>query len=531
MAAFEKLVPLPGSDKAAPKAAPLNTLDPNDVLTVTIRIRRKQPLSVRVNTESPVTNIISRSDYARQYGADPAVVKQVEAFATTYELSLVQQNLARRSVLIRGTVAQMEKAFGVSLKNYQAPDGTVFRGRSGAINVPAELLDQIEGVFGLDNRPQTRPHFQVYKPDADGPLEARAMGQSFTPPQLARLYNFPTGVTGKGQCIALIELGGGFRKADITTYFNGLGLKAPTVVAISVNGGHNAPTTADGADGEVMLDIDVAEAVAPGATIAVYFAPNTDQGFLDAITTAMHDTKYKPSVISISWGAAEINWTAQALDSFNQAFQAAAALGITICAAAGDTGSDDSVGDGKAHVDFPASSPFVLACGGTKLTASGNVITAETVWHESNTSATGGGISDVFEVPVYQQSSAIPKSVNDTTHAGRGVPDVAAVADPATGYAVRVDGSNLVIGGTSAVAPLLAGLIALINQQRGKPVGFIHPAIYANPKPFRDITQGNNKTVSGGKGYSASKGWDACTGLGVANGQQLASVLASLTII
>lgn len=526
MSAFDQLVPLPGSEKTAPDATPLQTLNPDDVLTVTVRIRRKQPLSPLVNTDNPVENAVSRSAYASQFGADPAVIKRVEAFATSYDLSLVEQSAARRSVLLRGTVAQMERAFGVSLSNFRAADGTEFRGRTGSINVPAELVDVVEGVFGLDNRPQARAHFQVYNPE-DGRIAPRVGGASFTPPQLANLYNFPTGVTGKGQSIAIIELGGGFRKADITTYFAGLRLKPPTVIAVSVDGGLNSPGNADGADGEVMLDIEVAGAVAPGATVVVYFAPNTDQGFLDAITTAIHDTKYKPSVISISWGSAEKNWTAQALTSFNQAFQAAAALGITVCAAAGDTGSDDGVGDGNAHVDFPASSPFVLACGGTKLSTSGNTISGEVVWHESKTSATGGGISDVFELPDYQQTSHVPPSVNDKMRIGRGVPDVAAVADPSTGYAVRVDGRDMVIGGTSAVAPLMAGLIALINQQRGKSVGFIHPVIYASPKAFRDIDQGNNSTTTGNKGYTAVAGWDACTGLGVPDGKRLATVLGA----
>ena len=537
MNSFDQHVPLPGSDKAAPEATPLNTLDASQVLTVTIRICRKRSLSSLVTTESVVSETVSRSDYASRYGADPAVVKQVEAFATAYDLTLVDQSLARRSVMLRGTVAQMEKAFGITLNNYQTADGIVFRGRIGAINVPVELVDNIEGVFGLDDRPQAHPHFQVYKasPEAhlgvDSHVVAFTSSTSFTPPQLAKLYNYPTGVTGKGQCIAIIELGGGFRKADITAYFTSIGLKAPTVVAVSVDNGHNAPTNANGADGEVMLDIEVAGGIAPEAKIVVYFAPNTDQGFLNAITTAMHDTKNKPSVISISWGSAEKSWTPQALTSFNQAFQAAAALGITVCVAAGDSGSDDSVGDGKAHVDFPASSPYVLACGGTKLTASGNAISTEVVWHESNTSATGGGISDVFDLPAYQQASNVPASVNDGKRIGRGVPDVAAVADPATGYVVRVDGSNLVIGGTSAVAPLMAGLIALINQQKGKPVGFIHPIIYAQSSVFRDVTQGDNSTTTGGKGYSAAKGWDACTGLGVADGQQLADLLKAPTLV
>lgn len=254
--------------------------------------------------------------------------------------------------------------------------------------------------------------------------------------------------------------------------------------------------------------------IAPGAKIAVYFAANTDQGFMDAITQAIHDTDNKPSVISISWGAAEVNWTQQAMDNFNESFKTAAAIGVSICVAAGDSGSSDGQSDGKVHVDFPASSPYALACGGTKLQTSGNTIIAETVWHESSTSATGGGVSTYFALPDYQQYANVPKEP-DTGFKGRGVPDVAGNADPDTGYNVLVDGQQMVIGGTSAVAPLMAGLIALLNEQSGNAAGFINPVIYAKPALCRDITSGDNKTTSGNTGYTAGPGWDACTGLGV----------------
>jgi len=348
----------------------------------------------------------------------------------------------------------------------------------------------------------------------NGMFSAHASGGGFNPNQLSTIYKFPKNVTGKNQCIGIIELGGGFRNTDLNTYFSGLGIPVPSVKAVSVDGAINNPTTANGADGEVMLDIEVAGAVAPGASIAVYFAPNTDQGFLDAITMAVHDSKNKPSVISISWGAAEIAWTNQSLTSFNEAFKAASLLGVTICAAAGDQGSDDSVGDGKVHVDFPSSSPYVLGCGGTKLVANGIKITSETVWHEAADSATGGGVSNFFPLPPIRRRQksrcrSIPK------FKGRGVPDVAGNADPQTGYKVRVDGQNMIIGGTSAVAPLMAGLIALVNEKNGKPAGFINPQIYANKNSCRDITNGDNITTSTKKGYKAGKGWDACTGLGV----------------
>jgi kumamolisin len=273
-----------------------------------------------------------------------------------------------------------------------------------------------------------------------------------------------------------------------------------------------------------MLDIEVAGAVAHGANIVVYFAPNTDQGFVDAITTAAHDTVNKPWIISISWGGPEDSWTPQAADAMLQAVTDAAAVGVTVTAAAGDNGSDDGVGDGKSHVDLPACLPPVLACGGTRLNTSHGAITSEVVWNETanNEGATGGGVSNTFPLPSYQASAGVPKQI-DTAFVGRGVPDVSGDADPVTGYQVRVDGRNTVIGGTSAVAPLWAGLIALFNQSLGHPVGFAQPALYQiGTSAFRDITSGNN-----GK-YSAGPGWDPCTGLGSPNGTALLHALAGL---
>ena len=284
----------------------------------------------------------------------------------------------------------------------------------------------------------------------------------------------------------------------------------PSITAQSVDGALNAPSTADSADGEVALDIEVAGAVAPGAKIVVYFAPNTDKGFLDAISTAIHDSVNNPSVISISWGAAESQWTEQAMQNFNETFMSAAALGVTITVAAGDNGSSDRETDGKAHVDFPASSPYAIACGGTRLLSD-----SETVWNDQDGWATGGGISDIFPVPDYQKNISLPASVNGNNKKGRGVPDIAANADSASGYNVLVDGQWTVVGGTSAVAPLIAGLIALANQKLKRKVGFIQPKIYASSSPvFKDITEGNNITAKNG-GYTAGPGWDACTGLGV----------------
>jgi len=494
---------------------------------VTVRVRRKAPLQsleedgFQADQLPGKRRYLTRDQYVSTHGADPADLAKVEAFARAYGLVVVETSMARRSVFLSGTAAKFATAFGTTIEHYEH-DGGTYRGRIGPLTVPTDLADFVEGVFGIDDRPVAKPHFQRYRPAPSIGIQAHIAGNSFTPPELAKLYSFPTGLDGTGQCIAIIELGGGYRMADINTYFKELGLPVPNVTTVRVDGGQNQPSTSDSADSEVMLDIEVAAAIAPKALIAVYFAPNTDKGFLDAITMAIHDTAKKPSVISISWGSAEQNWSGQAMTSFDQAFQTAAALGVTVCCASGDNGSGDGEADGKAHVDFPASSPYALGCGGTKLTIEGNAISSEQVWNEGTNSATGGGVSDFFPMPGYQSASEIPVSANDPTHKGRGVPDVSGDADPTTGYDVRVDGQEFVIGGTSAVAPLWAGLIALANQKLGRPVGFLNPLIYGSlvgTGSFQDILVGNNGA------YSANPDWDACTGWGTPNGLNLLHAL------
>jgi kumamolisin len=534
---------LAGSTRHLPdNAKAVGPLNPQEQIEVSVYLRDPaagQDVGTASEHAQRPGSRLNRSEYASTHRATSEDLTQVQDFAQHHQLTVSNVDPVGRKIVLTGSAANMMTAFAVDLQRYQYESGT-FRGRTGHIHVPTELGQIVTGVFGLDDRPQAKPLFRFRHVEKNSFTHQsaeqfrfpRIQTSSYTTPQVAELYDFPTSLDGTGECIGLIELGGGYKDTDLATYFQQLKLSAPAVVSIGVDGGSNSPSgDPSSADGEVVLDIEVAGSIAPKARIAVYFAPNTDRGFLDAITQAIHDTTNAPSILSISWGGPESSWTAQAMQAMDAAFQTAATLGITICCAAGDNGSGDGVNDQKAHVDFPASSPNVLGCGGTTLNSSNNVVSSEVVWNNtaSNNGATGGGISDTFDLPTWQSSAHIPTSTNADKRVGRGVPDVAGDADPQTGYQIYVDGQSIPIGGTSAVAPLWAGLIALFNQKMGKSVGFLNPFLYQNyqslqqAKALRDVTTGNNGS------YTAGPGWDACTGLGTPDGTLLLDALAKTT--
>ncbi len=440
-----------------------------------------------------------------QYGAHPDDLDLVSRLLHEQGITVLESHSPSRRIRVEGTAATLSAFFGTRLYRVTRDDGAdQTRMREGGLSIPAELSDVVTAVLGLDDRTQATQRSVFADP--------QAVTTSYTPLELAQIYGMPA-ADGTGQTVAIVELGGGFAQSDLDTYFQSLGITGPTVSATGVDGGTNkAGQDPTGADGEVLLDIEVAGALAPAADIAVYFAPNTDAGFLDAIATAAHATP-APTAISISWGENEDQWTAQARTAMDNAIADAVAMGVTVTVAAGDNGSSDA-GSG-AHADFPASSPHALGCGGTSLRASDGALTSETVWDDGGQGgATGGGVSDVFALPDWQADVGVPVRSGTSTR-GRGVPDVAADADPATGYQVYVDGQAAVIGGTSAVAPLWAGLVARLSQLSGTPLGLLQPTLYSGAATgrsapgLRDITSGNNGA------YHAGPGWDPCTGLGV----------------
>jgi kumamolisin len=561
------LVRLAGSDRAPiPEATAAGPLDTSQRAELTVVIRRRAEIPAEI-VAGPT--VLTSEELAERYGADPADVDLVRQELTGRGLEITAVHPVTRRIKVAGTLADLASAFGATLTQVSSPDHrgrpVTHRYREGPLYVPAALDGVVLAVLGLDTRPQARPHFRTRAP---GP--AAAAGTSYSPNQVAGLYNFPAGTTGAGQTVAVIELGGGFTASDLDTYFSGLGITpTPSVTAVGVDGASNNPGDTSGASVEVNLDIDVIGAAAPGAAQMVYFAPNNgDQGFVDAISEAAQASP-APVAISISWGQSEDSWTAQGMSAMNSAMSDAAALGITVCAAAGDNGSTDGVSDGQQHVDFPASSPYALGCGGTKLLAdpAGGAVRSEVVWNElaAGEGAGGGGVSDQFALPSWQANAGVPtqaggaavgnpagsaasspasspESSPESSHhrrhhaggsggsgsggsggsaGGRGVPDVAGNADPTTGYEIYSGGRSQVVGGTSAVAPLWSALTARLAEATGQRFGLFQPTLYAGVAPgatvpgFRDITGGNNGA------YSAGPGWDACSGLGVPDGTAL----------
>jgi kumamolisin len=538
-----------GSERApSTSAARQGPADAGETLQVTISLRRRPdgppapdfdavgavPLAQRAP--------MAQDDFASKYGAHPDDIAKVVDFVRTSGMAVVETNAARRTVVAAGTVAQMNRAFAVDLGRYTAPAPArgrqqaspieSYRGRSGYVHVPAALDGIVLGVFGLDNR-------TILKRNGADPANTHTLSI----PTLKQLYNFPTN-SAAGQTIGIVSLSG-YAIHDIQLTFNGLGsgYPMPTVHDVSVHG------TNSGSDpyGETTQDIAIAAAAANGAAIAVYITQGTQAGWVDLVHRVAHPGAGDPScsVLSSSWYisngddaatlAAE-GVTTAFVNAVTAAFQDAAIQGITVCIACGDTGSNSKVNDGKAHVQYPGSDPWVLSVGGTTVGDVSGSSFQEYVWNDPNPSdpshwgTTGGGVSDFFGLPSYQADAGVPKSVNAGHRVGRGLPDVAANASYNAGYSGIYHNGGLMVGnGTSASAPLWAGFVAKLNAAMGTRIGFINPIFYSKGSlGFRDIVPGGgpaNNANGGTPGYPAGAGWDACTGWGSIDGAKMLGML------
>jgi kumamolisin len=534
-------VPLSGSKRAKnPDATVIGKVDPKETFPVTIGLSGpKLP-----GANEYVGKTLSPTDFTEKYGAKQEDADKVANSLKKYGLKVESVSLGTRSMVVSGTAAAMESAFRPGLAMMRSADQGEYRGRQGALQIPAELKGIVTGVFGLDERRMARRKARA--------AVARARGlapRPLTPSDLEQRYNFPPG-DGEGQDIAIAEFGGGYFASDTIAYCEKFGRPAPNIQTISVEPEAPVLTLQDvlalppdqrneqlGVSVEVMMDVQIIAGLCPAANISVYFSTFDQGGWVDLLNAVI---TARPAVLSISWGRAEddSSWSSNAINAINERLNAARLLGITICVSAGDDGSGDQVDDGRAHVDFPASSPFVLAVGGTMLVDSPGGVNEVTWWDAPGRrtnrggGSTGGGISVIFERPTWQEIRI--RSLNPGAIDGRIVPDVSALAGEPL-YDLVFVGQPQPNGGTSASAPLWAALIARVYNQLipSKRQRFLTPLLY-QPGPTgnipgevasRDIVSGNNKSSPPGRGYTATKGYDAVTGWGVPDGMALAKVL------
>ena len=528
-------------------------------LSLKLRIKKNAPTlkSQEKWAKKPVEKrkYLSRREFSEIYGADEKDISKVKSFAKGSKLKIKEASASKRLIILEGTVKQVSAAFKVQFNDFGLGDAT-FYANDTAINIPASLKGIVTLITGFDNRPIIRrksPSSFNLPPDTV-PL---------TPPEVATLYDFP-GNDASGQIIALLELGGGYlkdsegRPQDVDAYMSLHGLPLPNVLEYIVPGGvndNNPPGDLLNSGGmEVTMDIVVSASVARGATIVVYFSQNSFCGWVNGLLSILDDTVNDPSVLSISWGSVEddpVNGASAAeMQILISIFQELAMIGVTVLAASGDNGSNCFENNGYAYVEYPASDPWVTGCGGTIISNVDKPKFKEGTWNDRVWvndiaedlvgfvgGATTGGFSKVFPAPSWQD-------INYLRSAGkpmRGVPDISGNASANSGYNIPVDGIYLQMAGTSAVAPLYAGLIAILNNKLGGRMGFINPLLYGLkrgfPQIFRDIADGVSNSVpflvgyavpplsfpifAYSPGYTSRNGWDPCTGLGVINGTHL----------
>jgi kumamolisin len=535
--------------------------DPNGTIWVTLVVRSKcsdrerlAAVNKLVSTPPRHRKLLTWKQYEHRFGSSKSDFRRLLAFAKKFGLRVVRALPASCAIRLTGTIARFSKAFAVEFVMYETTEQAIYRSHKGPVQMPADLAPMIEGVFGFDTRPLNASPFASA---AAQPLRLTA------PSEVAAAYAFPQRTQGKGQAIAIIELGGGFHQVDLSAFFASQGLKKPKIKVVGVNGKQNNPASAaaiqkawndsglkpvqytlgqpsgthPGASDEntvkdadspknvawtieSTVDLEVAGALANEAQFRVYFAHNTMQGKFDSYLAALFNETLRPAAISCSWGAPEDAVSPQYAKVIDRIFQCAALLGVTIIYSAGDTGDGSVQGSGPC-VHFPASSPHVLAVGGTQLLFSG-ATPQESYWDEwvGKTHCQGGhGVSRKFPPPDWQVHPGVK---SESGRSGRAVPDVSGKADLHGGYACIIGDIKFPGGGTSAAAPMWAALIARLNSELRVPVGFLTPLLYT--KEFSDATH----PVEQGSGQKedAATGWDTLTGRGSPRGE---SLLVALT--
>lgn len=554
------------SDKKLPEGAqPKGEINPAAEMEATVMLKSKGTDLAMDRTLKRIhagrQTFLTNEQLVEKFGPSEKAVTEITKFANDHKLNIEMDPRSGRAVL-SGEAGKFQDAFQIPLKEYTTPDGTTFRGRQGALAIPDSLHRHIEGVYGLDNRPHARSYARflpmpeqtaemgqaskfveprdggrVATNPADAPKggEAPKSGEApkgdapgggqaeprarigYLSTEIADAYKFPKQGMGENTSVSIIQLGGGMDMLNEAAYYKQHGLPMPEIKLVSVSGASTSPSGIPRYDGEVALDSQIIGGIAPKAQQKIIFAPNTDAGFIDAVTRGTFEAagERPTTAISISWGQAEEAWTPQAMQGLSTAFKKAAMKGISIFAAAGDDGAVDNAPSGKFNTDYPASDPNVTAAGGTRLLIERGQISSEMAWNSSG-GATGGGISQKFPRPDFQKDLNIPKNPQNPNFLGRGVPDIAGNADPSTGWKIKVGGVDQLSGGTSAVAPMFAGLSLRISSIIGQNTGPWNPFLYRQGMGggaiYNDIIMGHNN------GYSTAFGWDPVTGWGSVNG-------------
>lgn len=493
-----------------------------------------QLISDLSNPASPrYKQFITPADFTKMFGATKTDLASVTSFLKGKGLSVDGISDNNLSLNVSGTTAQVEAAFNVAINEYVNDKQQSYYANDRQVEVPASLTGLLSGVH-IDNeahwsRAQAKPALQ--------PRLGSGPNGGYTPAELRNAYNvnglISAGIDGTGQKVAVFELDG-YKVANVNTYYTYYSLGSPTPQTILVDGYNGA---AGGGQVEVELDIEIVNAIAPKALVQVYEGPNSDAGVVDTYQRIATDNTSK--VVSVSWGMCELDSTSAEMNSMHTVFQQMATQGQSVFDASGDSGAYDCKPNGGANanklaVDSPANDPLITGVGGTKLTLSGSSWGSEVVWGTTaNSSGGGGGISTFYTRPSYQVGTGVD------TAAKRQVPDVSGDADPASGYSVySFNGTSnawFPVGGTSAAAPLWAGIAALNNQYAGTKghaiLGQANVALYAlfngtqTLPAFHDITSGNNLF------YAATAGFDKATGIGTPNAYNLVHDLNDGTIV
>ena len=494
-------------------------------LTIALQLRNSDQLDAFLaslnDPSSPnYKHYITPEEFKQKYGPTDATVASVKDFLTSKGFTVEDVSSNNAFITISGTTGQMEDAFGVTINTYKNSKDDTYYANEQAPSIPAEFSGVITDVEGLNNEarythPKIRKASKLVKNKkaAATPYVGSGPSGGYTPNELKGAYDVnplsSAGYTGSGQTVAVMELDG-YKASNITNYDNYYGLGSPAPTNVYVDGYNGA---AGQGEVEVELDIEVINAIAPKAQVMVYEGPNTAQGLIDTYQKIANDNKAKS--ISVSWGIGEQHEASATMNSLDTIFKQYAAQGQSIFAASGDSGAYDS-GGSTLEVDSPANDPYVTGVGGTHLNLSGSSYSSESIWsNSSNKSGGGGGLSKVYTMPSFQSGTGVQ---NSYSNGKREVPDVSADADPNTGYSIYSQGSWTVVGGTSAAAPLWAGIAALNNQYaaaNGKGnLGQANPTLYKmfntsqTYSAFHDVTSGNNLY------YPATTGYDMASGIG-----------------